>query len=48
MFKPINNEKQLEGILNKFDEQNIYLEHKKDIIAIERKNISLIKIKFEW
>lgn len=47
LFKSINNQKQLEGILEKFDEKNIYL-RQEGIIEIERKNISLIKIKFEW
>ncbi len=48
LFKPIDNQKQIEGILNKFDENNVYLEKEKDIIEIKRKNISLMKIKFEW
>lgn len=47
LFKPINNQKQIEGILNKYDDRNIYLQQE-DIIEIERKNISLIKLKFEW
>lgn len=47
LFKPINNQKQIEGILNKYDDKNIYLQQE-DIIEIERKNISLIKLKFEW
>ena len=48
LFKAINGGKQLEGTLNKFDEKNVYLEQAEDIIEIERKNISLIKLKFEW
>lgn len=47
LFKPINNQKQIEGILNKYDDRNIYLQQE-DIIEIARKNISLIKLKFEW
>ena len=47
LFKPINNQKQIEGILNKYDDRNIYLQQE-DITEIERKNISLIKLKFEW
>ena len=39
LFKPINNQKQIEGILNKYDDRNIYLQQE-DIIEIERK--------FEW
>lgn len=45
LYKPINNSKQIEGILSKFDNENIYLE---DGNIVDRKNISLIKIKFEW
>lgn len=48
LFKAINGKKQLEGTLNKFDEENVYLEQEKDIIEIERNNISLIKLKYEW
>ncbi len=47
LFKPINNQKQIEGILNKYDDNKIYLQQEK-IVEIERKNISLIKLKFEW
>lgn len=47
LFKPINNQKQIEGILNKYDDEKIYLQQE-EIIEIERKNISLIKLKFEW
>lgn len=47
LFKPINNQKQIEGILNKYDDKKIYLQ-REEIVEIERKNISLIKLKFEW
>ncbi len=47
LFKPINNQKQIEGILNKYDDNKIYLQQE-EIVEIERKNISLIKLKFEW
>ena len=42
LFKSIDGKKQFEGILNKYDEKNVYLQQEKDIIEIERKNISLI------
>ncbi len=48
LFKSIDGKKQFEGILNKYDEKNVYLQQEKDIIEIERKNISLIRLKFEW
>ena len=48
LFKSIDNQKQIEGVLNKFDNNIIYIEQKNDIIEIERKNIALIKTKFEW
>ena len=48
LFKSINNNKQIEGVLNKFDKDYIYIERNKEIISIDRKNIALIKLKFEW
>lgn len=50
LFKPINNEKQIIGILEKFDQDNIYIKYNNynDIIKIDRKNISLIKTVYNW
>lgn len=48
LFKSIDNQKQIEGVLNKFDNNIIYIEQKNNIVEIERKNIALIKTKFEW
>ena len=48
LFKSLDNQKQIEGILNKFDKNIIYIEQNEEIIGVERKNISLIKTKFEW
>lgn len=48
LFKPINTKRQLEGILNRFDDRHIYLNQEKDLIEIDRMDISLIKLKFEW
>lgn len=48
LFKVINNQKQIEGTLNKFDDNIICIKHNEEIIEIERKNIALIKTKFEW
>ena len=47
LFKSINSEKQLTGILKKFDKDNIYINDGKEI-SVDRKNISLIKQKYEW
>lgn len=47
LFKPIEKEKQLIGILEKYDENNIYINCEK-IIQIDRKNISLIKTVYDW
>ena len=48
LFKPLNNKKEYIGILNKWDKNNIYIETEKIEITIERKNISLMKLKFNW
>ena len=48
LFKPLNNKKEYTGILNKWDENNIYIETEETKIAIERKNISLMKLKYNW
>lgn len=47
LFKPIEKEKQLIGILEKYDENNIYI-NCEEIIQIDRKNISLIKTVYDW
>ena len=44
LFKPLNNKKEYTGILNKWDENNIYIETEETKITIERKNISLMKL----
>ena len=44
LFKPINKTKNIIGILENFDENNIYL----DSESIERKNISQIKLVYNW
>lgn len=48
LFKNINNSKQLDGKLMKFDSDNLYIEQCDNLISIDRKNIALIKTKFEW
>ena len=48
LFKPIERQKELTGVLNKYDENNIYIQLQKEEIQIERKNISLMKLKYNW
>lgn len=48
LFKPINKEKQLEGILTGYDKETITLMYENDEIEISRKNISLMKTKYNW
>ena len=47
LFKPFNGKKQYEGILKKFDDNNIVIEES-EIINIERQNIGQIKTIFDW
>ena len=44
LFKPFNGEKLITGILNGFDEETINIDEQE----IPRKDISLIKIKYNW
>lgn len=49
LFKAYENgKKQIDGILKSFDKEFIELKVDEEIIKIERKNISLIKIKYNW
>ncbi len=48
LFKPIEKKKEYSGILKNWDEKNIYIEVEEKQIPIERKNISLIKLKYNW
>ena len=43
-----NTTKNISGILKSFNKENITLEIEQEEITIERKNISNIKIKFNW
>ena len=47
LFKPLENNKEFVGILKDFDDEKIILECEKNV-EIDRKNIALIKIKFNW
>lgn len=48
LFKPLDKQKQYIGILEKWDEDNIYLQVEEKQITIERKNISLMKLMYHW
>lgn len=48
LFKPIEKQKEFTGILKKWDENKIYIAEEENEIQIERKNISLMKLKFNW
>lgn len=48
LFKSLNGKKQLEGILKGFNENVINILINGEIAEIERKNISLLKTKYNW
>lgn len=50
LFKPVNGKKQFVGILKQFDDENIVIfeTESNEEIELERKNISLVKEKFNW
>lgn len=48
LFKPINGNKRIQGILEIFNNENIVLKHNDEKIEIPRKGISLIKTVYNW
>ena len=48
LFKPIEKQKVIQGILKEFNKDILTIETKEDNIEIERKNISIIKTVYEW
>lgn len=48
LFKQVDNQKQIDGILDSFNEKEIVILNADEKISIERKNISLIKTKYDW
>ena len=48
LFKSINGNKQMQGILKSFDSKNIALKYNNETIEIPRKGISLIKTVYNW
>ena len=48
LFKPIDKKKTLDGTLTGYDESSITMMYENNEIIIERKNISLMKLKYNW
>lgn len=48
LFRPIEKQKEYVGILEKWDENTVYLKINEKEIQIERKNISIMKLKYNW
>lgn len=48
LFKPVDNQKSLIGILSKFDKEKIYINIGAEEKGVERKQIAQIKTKYNW
>lgn len=48
LFKPIDKQKSIIGILSKFDKEKIYINIDAEEKGIERKQIAQIKTKYNW
>ena len=48
LYKAIDKQKEIIGVLKKFDDEKMILEISENEVEIERKNISLIKTVFDW
>ncbi len=48
LYKPLNKEKELEGILTGYDEEIITMTYENDEISVPRNNIAQIKTKYNW
>lgn len=48
LFHPLEKKKEYIGILEKWDEQKITLQVEDRQVEIERKNISIMKLKYNW
>lgn len=48
LFKPINKEKSIIGILKNYDNESITVEKELEEIQINRKDISIIKTVYDW
>ena len=48
LFKPINKEKELKGILKEYNDSEIILIQENEEVRIDIKNIALAKTIYEW
>ena len=48
LFKPINKQKNIIGILKDYNAEQIEIETSEEVYKIDRKNISIIKTVYEW
>ncbi len=48
LFKPIGKDKIIDGILIGYDEQEITIKYENDEISVPRKNIAMLKTKYDW
>ena len=48
LFKAINKQKEIQGILKEYNDNNIILEDENEQIIIEKQNISVAKTVYEW
>lgn len=48
LFKPVNKEKKVIGNLKKIDEESVTLEKEKEIVQLDRKNITQVKTVYNW
>lgn len=48
LFRAIDNEKQLSGVLTKFDKEKIYIEINSEEKQIDRKQVAQMKLKYNW
>lgn len=48
LYKPIDKQKDIEGILTGYDEESITMTYENDEISVPRNNIALAKTKYDW
>lgn len=48
LYKPIDKQKDIEGILTGYDEESITMTYENDEISVPKSNIAQIKTKYNW
>lgn len=48
LFKAIDKQKEIQGILKEYNDNNLVIENENKILTIEKSNISVAKTVFEW